>query len=272
VELNLIPKKRTKRTNRENSFSYLVMLANETFNTQYTSEVAKKWDSLVGWERREREEKPFFKRLISDPTNTKCLDLAAGTGFHSVLLRSLGCSVVAVDGSLEMLEIAKKNAIKYENSIDFIHSDWCHLNEKIKTRFDFVFCLGNSFTHIFDKASRRKIASIFSSLLVPGGFLVIDQRNYDYIVKNNVLPKSSASYFGNVKVELVSVSSTNCLFKYKYPDASAFYLKMYPISRSELINTFTSCSLRHVLECEDKNYTINPYEDSAFITHVFRKV
>ena len=55
--------------------------------------------------------------------NLRILDVGTGTGFIALRLAELGYSVVGVDISENMLEIAKEKAIKAGLKVDFIHGD-----------------------------------------------------------------------------------------------------------------------------------------------------
>ena len=64
--------------------------------------------------------------------------------------------------------------------------------------FDAIICMGNSFAHLPDfsgdqQEQRRAIAN-FHSLLKPGGILVIDHRNYDYILEHGNAPTKNIYY------------------------------------------------------------------------------
>lgn len=59
-------------------------------------------------------------------------------------------------------------------------------------------CLGNSFAHLFDvkgDMSDIKLAiKNFHEMLKPGGYLIIDHRNYDYTLKHGKTPAHSIYY------------------------------------------------------------------------------
>ncbi len=68
--------------------------------------------------------------------------------------------------------------------------------------FDAIICMGNSFAHLpdftGDQHDQRLAIANFHDLLKPGGILVIDHRNYDYILKHGHAPTKNIYY--NVKI------------------------------------------------------------------------
>lgn len=80
--------------------------------------------------------------------------------------------------------------------------NWLHLNdaliEKPKGGFDALICMGNSFAHLPDTDGTQVVhyqaIENFFDCLRPGGILVIDHRNYDYIVAGNKAPMKNIYY------------------------------------------------------------------------------
>merc|ERR1712179_372912 len=64
--------------------------------------------------------------------------------------------------------------------------------------FDVVLCMGNSFPHLLDDhgdlRDHKTCFKNFASMLKPGGILIIDHRNYDYILKHGRAPKKNIYY------------------------------------------------------------------------------
>jgi hypothetical protein len=61
--------------------------------------------------------------------------------------------------------------------------------------FDSVTCLGNSLPHLLDEAALRACLTDFAALLRPGGLLVIQNRNYDRLLRERqrFMPVSARS-------------------------------------------------------------------------------
>ena len=63
--------------------------------------------------------------------------------------------MVSIDGSINMLDIAKKNADLMGLTLDSQKHDWRFIPESYFNRFDAIICLGNSFTHLNNEEERR---------------------------------------------------------------------------------------------------------------------
>ena len=71
------------------------------------------------------------------------LDVATGTGYHSVRLIEAGFEVTSADGSPTMLAKAFENAKKRGHILRTIHADWRWLNKSVHDLYDAVICLGH---------------------------------------------------------------------------------------------------------------------------------
>ena len=70
---------------------------------EYVSEFVNKWDELIDWQARAESEGKFFIDVLQGRNKKTILDVATGTGFHSVQLVKAGFDVTSADGSMEML-------------------------------------------------------------------------------------------------------------------------------------------------------------------------
>merc|ERR1719429_850072 len=68
--------------------------------------------------------------------------------------------------------------------------------------FDAIICMGNSFPNLMDEEGdlrNQKIAiKNFYDMLKPGGILIIDHRNYDYILKHGKSPNKNIYYNSSI--------------------------------------------------------------------------
>lgn len=103
-------------------------------NTNYNKEVleawksnASFWDEYMGHEGNkywQRLQLPALKRLIQVKPDCHALDLATGNGLTSRWLAREGASVIATDGTPEMLEAAtRRSSIEEEARITFQQLD-----------------------------------------------------------------------------------------------------------------------------------------------------
>lgn len=163
----------------------------------------------------------------------KVLDVATGTGFHSVRLLEEGFETVSADGSPEMLAKAFANGVSYGNHIlRVVNADWRWLNRDVHGTYDAIICLGNSFTHLFSERDRRKALAEFYAMLNHDGVLIIDQRNYDALLDGDYANKHTYYYCGeDVSAEPEHVDDGLARFVYRFPDDSKYHLNMFPLRK-----------------------------------------
>ena len=82
------------------------------YTEEYVPSFVEKWDSLIDWEKRAESEGNFFIDLLRKRGVKSVLDVATGTGFHSVRLLEAGFETVSADGSADMLAKAFENGME----------------------------------------------------------------------------------------------------------------------------------------------------------------
>lgn len=238
---------------------------------EYVHDFVDKWDELIDWDARRKGEADFFISELKKRGKMKVLDVAAGTGYHSVQLLKEGFEVYSADGSPEMLAKAFENGRRHDKLLTTLHADWRWLNRNVHGRYDAVICLGNSFTHLHSENDRRKALAEFYSILKHDGILILDHRNYDAILDHGFSSKHTYYYAGeDVKAEPEYVDEGLARFRYEFADNSAYYLNMFPLRKNYV----------EKLLCEVGFQTINTYgdfeetyrtEDPDFYIHVAEK-
>ena len=143
------------------------------------------FDLMVSWEKRLKNEAPFFKKLFEENKVKEILDLACGTGHHSTFFAKSGYEVTGIDLSEKMLQVARKNA-KGISGVQFLKGGFLDVYPKLKDRFDAVICLGNSLPHLLSQKDLKKTLLNIYNLLNPGGIFILQNRNYDKILKKKI--------------------------------------------------------------------------------------
>ena len=208
------------------------MRETDHYKAEYVQHFVEKWDELIDWDQRAEGEGDFFINHLRERGAQRVLDVATGTGFHSVRLLQEGFDVVSADGSPEMLCKAFENARHRGHVLRTVQADWRFLNRDIHESFDAVICLGNSFTHLFKERDRRKSLAEFYTVLDHDGFLILDQRNYDAILDDGYQSKHAFYYCGdNIRVEPEHVDEGLARFAYEFKDGPTFHLNMFPLRR-----------------------------------------
>lgn len=246
--------------------------SSEFYQEQYEKSFAEKWDELINWEARAKSEGRFFIDLLKERGKHKILDVATGTGFHSISLLEEGFNVTSVDGSPEMLAQAFRNGRKRGHILSTVQADWRWLNKDIDGKFDAVICLGNSFTHLFSERARRKALAEFYAALRHDGILILDQRNYDRILDEGFTTKHRYYYCGEgVTAEPESISEDLTRFKYTFPDGSKHYLNMFPLRKEYTCRLMTEVGFQYIESYGDFKDEHPKGDDPDFYIHVAEK-
>ncbi len=103
------------------------------------------------------------------------LELACGSGAYVIPLAEKGVTIVGVDISDEMMNLAKKKAAARNVSIDVRKGDMrdFELNQK----FPLILLLGNSFQHLSTHSDIAKCFSAVRNHLTPNGRFIVEVFN-----------------------------------------------------------------------------------------------
>ena len=249
----------------------LAVRSTEKYQTEYVKSFVEKWDELIDWDARAKSEGDFFIDLLRNRGVKKVLDVATGTGFHSVRLREAGFEVISADGSPEMLAMAFNNAAERGHVLRTVQADWRWLNRDVHGKYDAVICLGNSFTHLHTERDRRKALAEFYAALRHDGILILDQRNYDLILDEGFKSKHTYYYCGDdVSAEPEHVDDGLARFRYSFPDGSKYYLNMFPLRRAYVERLLDEVGFQSVETFADFQETY-AQEEPDFYIHVASK-
>ena len=241
------------------------------YQQEYIEGFVNKWDQLIDWTARAQSEGDFFLRVLKEHGAERVLDVATGTGFHSIRLIEAGFDVTSADGSPEMLAKAFENGRRRGHLIRTVQADWRWANKDIKETYDAIVCLGNSFTHLFEERDRRKALAEFYALLKHDGVLILDQRNYDAILDNGFSSKHTYYYCGdNVSAEPEYVDEGLARFTYRFPDDSTYYLNMFPLRKDYVRRLMSEVGFQRIETYGDFKETYREDEPDFFI-HVAEK-
>lgn len=243
----------------------------DQYQKEYVQSFVEKWDELIDWDARASSEGEFFVQMLKARDKTKILDVATGTGFHSVQLMKAGFDVTSVDGNSEMLSKAFENGRERDIILQTVHADWRWLNKDVHGKFDAIVCLGNSFTHLFDEKDRRRALAEFYAALKYDGILIIDQRNYDSILDEGFSSKHTYYYCGDqVTAEPEHVDDSLARFRYRFPDNSEYHLNMFPLRKAYVRNLLLETGFQRVKTYGDFQETYQE-SDPDFFVHIAEK-
>ena len=214
----------------------------DLYRAEFVTGFVDKWDELIDWDARARSEGQFFIDILHGYGSQSVLDVATGTGFHSVRLTEAGFDVLSVDGAAAMLVKALENGHRRGLVLKTVQADWRELNRGIggtRGRYDAIICLGNSFTHLHDERDRRRALAEFHTALRDDGILILDQRNYDEMLDHGFTSKHKYYYCGDrVTAEPEYLDDGLARFRYSFPDGCEYTLNMFPLRKNYVRASF----------------------------------
>lgn len=164
----------------------------------------EKWfnsqDYLIIYQHRNFEdaklEIDFILSNLNLNKNAKILDLACGSGRHSIYLAKKGFEVVSVDFSNVLLNTAIKNSNLLNLKIKFLKTDFRFL--PLDEKFDLIINMFTSFGYFYKDEDNFLLFKKSYDLLNKGGYFVFDFFNKNHLLKN--LVPLSERFFDNKKI------------------------------------------------------------------------
>lgn len=153
----------------------------------------------MAWTDRTEPEINRALNMLRPAEGARVLDLACGSGRHSLELRRRGFEVVGADISPELLEIARRDADEQGLEVEFVGGDMREL--EFDAQFDVVLSLNDGAIGYFetDEENLRSF-DVISRALKPGGQHLMQLPNVLYAQKH--LPQKSW-ISGDAMIELV---------------------------------------------------------------------
>jgi SAM-dependent methyltransferase len=155
--------------------------------TVMSPQLARVWDLYVDSSQRTDPNGPFATFLLGTLAGYKyVLDAATGIACESVLLLSQDkeFSVVSNEVDVSLRAVASEYAEQHECRLDLRDYYWESLAKDIpgNMKFDAVLLLGNSLCLTTTSQRRERALTNLFSVLRSGGLLVIDERNFQYLI------------------------------------------------------------------------------------------
>ncbi|UCE11478.1 MAG: class I SAM-dependent methyltransferase [Candidatus Thorarchaeota archaeon] len=145
-------------------------------------ELALAYDRVIDWEKRLQREIPFLVDSLLEIAEPRVLDIACGSGRHSVALAKRGARVTGFDNSKEMIQAAKELAEQNGVSTKFFLADMTDFAEMVRDEFDLVVCLGNSLALLPNTDALTRLLTEVHSLLDKNGRFAFQVLNFQEIV------------------------------------------------------------------------------------------
>lgn len=230
------------------------------------------------WDRRRQGERGAFLMELQRAGCRKVLDASMGDGCDSIYLLENGFKVVSNEVDPLFIKEAKENARWKKVKLSVVSFDWRELDKAYSPNsFDAVCLLGNSLTYLFKKADRVRAVSAFKNILKPEGILIIDERNYGYILserkdilKGNFRYSYNNVYCGrDVKTCPVKISDEKVVMKYENKAGETAFLSLYPFKPWEMTQLLCEAGFRLVSKFSD--WKSSYHSEADFYQYVARK-
>ena len=121
----------------------------------------------------------FISSALTAEPGSEILDVGCGYGRHAIELVQRGFNVTGLDLSLPLLIRAADEAQRRSLSVNFVHADMREM--AFEKQFTGAYSMLTSFGY-FDEETNLRVAERIGRALKPGGRLLLDILNRDYVV------------------------------------------------------------------------------------------
>jgi len=239
--------------------------------------LAEMWGDFIGWEQRlEGPDADFLIDQVRINIKDNVLDAALGDGINTVQLQKQGFRVTGNEIDPAFIRKALQNAAKYGQTLTITRYNWLDLDKHfLSDTFGSIVCIGNSLTYLPTNEGQQQALRNFKHILKPDGRLIIDERNYQYILDNreeilagNFRYSGLYVYHGQkVHAHPVSIANDEVIMEYAHQETGTKgYLKLYPFKKDELLTLLRQSGFSDVQQFSD--YTPGYNDEADFHQYV----
>lgn len=258
--------------------------------------LATRWDEYVNPEKRNERLGEFLIEWLKPYKQDFILDAATGIGCESVFLLNPLNNFKVISNELE--PTFRNEAVIYARKHGNIRVkldgyNWLELSEKYANfQFGAILVLGNSLCLLLKAVERENAIKQFSQILKPGGILIVDERNFEYMLRNkNYImenpPKNFAHfgksmYYGGAvmgcpiditpeKVTWACYSNGNEVANWESLQKNTIgEFELYPFKKGELISLLENVGqFKNIQTFSDFKQGYNP--EAEFFTYIAKK-
>jgi glycine/sarcosine N-methyltransferase len=128
--------------------------------------------------------KEHWKKIFDGTKVNTILDCSIGTGNITLQLSELGYQLTGSDLSANMLKKCEEKARERNINVQLFQSDFREIAENTEKMYDCVMSTGNSLPYV-ENDEVIKTLHIMDSLVSVGGYIYLDTRNWDKIIKEH---------------------------------------------------------------------------------------
>ena len=187
--------------------------------------------------------------------DTRIADFGCGPGLYASRLARYGASVTGIDFSERSIEYARITAEQLGLSIEYINQNYLDFNTE--NRFDIIMMIMCDFCAL-SPLQRMSMLAKFYSLLLPGGFVLLDV----YSLNGYNLREEASSYEANLHNGFWSADKYyGFLNTFKYDDVKVV-LDKYTIVEEERMRT-----VYNWLQYFSSESLQSEFEEAGFVQH-----
>lgn len=149
----------------------------------------------------------FILQELSSQEEFHFLDAGCSIGLLAHQLANRGAMGIGIDLNADM--IRRATSLFSSNSLSFRKMDMLRLNEAFPEHyFDAIICFGNTIVHLDNLPQVKDFLKQTAALLKPGGKLMLQLLNYDYIINQNI-----------TQLPIIENEQVRFVRKYNLPDS-----------------------------------------------------
>lgn len=219
------------------------------------------WGEYINWEERRKREKGWLIYHLKKYNCQKILDSCVGDGCDAIFLLKQGFDVTGNDIDEVFIQKTIENIKKENIQLKIYNLDWRELTKEIpKQSFDAVLCTGNSLGCLFGRKNQIKALKQFYIILKKGGILIVDERNYQYILDNRekILKEkphiTGCVYYGKrILGRIVEIKDDGIKYELydKEKDRKTAFAIMQPLKRGELKKNLKKVGFQKIEQYSD---------------------
>jgi len=217
------------------------------YETFFDADYLRVYDHQFTPERAEKEV-AFAERALGLAPASSLLDLCCGQGRHAILFAGRGHEVTAQDLSPEYIDLAGRAAAAAGVTLRTVAADMRAI--PFEGEFDAVVNMFTSFGYLETEAEDRKALEAIARALKPGGRLLLDLVNREWVVDNYIQNdwhsgNDGALYLEHRELDLVT-SRNHVTFTAIAPDGgrkelAGHHVRLYTLT--ELIGLLAGAGL-----------------------------